>query len=228
MLRTSSALSSSPASLSSSDDFEISFSSKDTYQGIALEILLAPTSRGCSSAPPRDNRISPRCRLRCGSWCKARRTGLRSCDGAKVKEGRLIHQGKADDEDYRGCSIGRPPWQPAHAQAIIGWIPEEFRGDWCQENTKDNIFKPGGCKLKAGSLSIDRMTLDTGRLSCGFDSGAASDGTLQMRMLCTDPEDKELLTVRCPAQAAPGKKIELILSRWIKSDECSEAFSRLS
>jgi hypothetical protein len=60
------------------------------------------------------------------------------------------------------------PWQPAHAQAIVGSIPEEFRGDWCQENTKDNIFKPGGCKLKAGSLSIDRMTLDTGRLSCGL------------------------------------------------------------
>ena len=34
------------------------------------------------------------------------------------------------------------PWQPAHAQAIVGSIPEEFRGDWCQENTKDNIFKP--------------------------------------------------------------------------------------
>ena len=35
--------------------------------------------------------------------------------------------------------------------------------------------------------------LDTGRLSCGFDSGTASDGILQMRMLCTDPEDKESL-----------------------------------
>ena len=67
-------------------------------------------------------------------------------------------------------------WQPAHAQAIVGSIPEEFRGDWCQESTKDNIFKPGGCKLKTGSLSIDRMTLDTGRLSCGFDSGTASEG----------------------------------------------------
>ena len=54
------------------------------------------------------------------------------------------------------------PWQLAHAQAIVGSIPEEFRGDWCQESTKDNIFKPGGCKLKTGSLSIDRMTLDAG------------------------------------------------------------------
>ena len=34
------------------------------------------------------------------------------------------------------------PWQPTQAQAIVGSIPEEFRGDWCQENTKDNIFKP--------------------------------------------------------------------------------------
>jgi hypothetical protein len=63
------------------------------------------------------------------------------------------------------------PWQPAHARAIVGSIPEEFRGEWCQETTKGNFFKPGGCKLKAGSLSIDRMTLDTGRLSCGFDRG---------------------------------------------------------
>jgi hypothetical protein len=36
------------------------------------------------------------------------------------------------------------PWQPAHVQAIVGSIPEEFRGDWFQENTKDNVFKPGG------------------------------------------------------------------------------------
>ena len=89
--------------------------------------------------------------------------------------------------------------------------PEEFRGDWCQENTKDNIFKPGGCKLKAGSLSIDRMTIDAGRLSCGFDSGAASEGTLQMRMLCTDPEDKELLMYGAQLKLLPGKKIELII-----------------
>jgi hypothetical protein len=102
-------------------------------------------------------------------------------------------------------------WQPTQAQAIVGSIPEEFRGDWCQENTKDNIFKPGGCKLKGGSLSIERMTLDTGRLSCGFDSGTASDGTLQMRMLCTDPEDKESLMYGAQLKLLPGKKIELIL-----------------
>jgi hypothetical protein len=104
-------------------------------------------------------------------------------------------------------------WQPAHAQTILGSIPGEFRGDWCwQENTSgEEIFRSGACKLKAGSLSIDRMTLDTGRLSCGFDSGTASDGTLQMRMLCTDPEDKESLMYGAQLKLLPGKKIELIL-----------------
>ena len=68
------------------------------------------------------------------------------------------------------------PWQPAHAQAIVGSIPEEFRGDWCQENTKDNIFKPGGCKLKAGSLSIDRMTLDTGACPAVLIAGRQATG----------------------------------------------------
>ena len=55
------------------------------------------------------------------------------------------------------------------------------------------------------------MTLDTGHLSCGLDSGAASEGTLQMRMLCTDPEDKELLMYGAQLKLLPGKKIELIL-----------------
>ncbi len=70
-------------------------------------------------------------------------------------------------------------WQPANAQAILGSIPEEFRGDWCwQENTNgEQIFRPGACKPKADSLNIDRMTLDRGRLSCVFDSGTASDDT---------------------------------------------------
>src|SRR6476620_12061122 len=109
-----------------------------------------------------------------------------------------------------GAGCVAAPWPLARAQAIIGSIPEEFRGDWCQESTKDNIFKPGGCKLKAGSLSIDRMTLDTGRLSCGFDSGAASEGTLQMRMLCTDPEEESLM-YGAQLKLLPGKQIELIL-----------------
>ena len=39
-------------------------------------------------------------------------------------------------------------WQPAPAQAILGSIPEEFRGDWCwQENSNgEEIFRPGACK----------------------------------------------------------------------------------
>ena len=55
------------------------------------------------------------------------------------------------------------------------------------------------------------MTLDAGRLFCGFDSGATSEGTLHMRMLCTDPEDKELLMYGAQLKLLPGKKIELIL-----------------
>ena len=102
------------------------------------------------------------------------------------KEGRLIHERKKPMmKIIAAAAFVVAPWHPAHAQAIVGSIPEEFRGDWCQENTKDNVFKPGGCKLKAGSLSIDRMTLDTGRLSCGFDSGAASEGTLKCE--CSAP-----------------------------------------
>ena len=104
-------------------------------------------------------------------------------------------------------------WQPAHAQVILGSIPEEFRGDWCwQENTNgEQIFRPGACKLKAGSLSIERMTLDTGRLSCVFDSGTASDGTLNMRLHCSDPEEKQPSMYSAQLTLLPGKKIELII-----------------
>jgi hypothetical protein len=105
-------------------------------------------------------------------------------------------------------------WQPAYAQAIVGSIPEEFRGDWCwQENTNgDQIYRPGECKLKTGSLSIGRMTLDTGRLSCGFDSGTAGDDTLKMRMLCTDSEEKQPSMYGAQLTLRPGKKIELIIA----------------
>ena len=104
-------------------------------------------------------------------------------------------------------------WQPAYAQTILGSIPEEFRGDWCwQENTKgEEIFRPGECKRKAGSLSIDRMTLDTSRLSCGFDSGTASDSTLKMRMLCTDFDEKQPSMYGAQLTLLPGKKIELVI-----------------
>ena len=104
-------------------------------------------------------------------------------------------------------------WQSAHAQAILGSIPEEFRGDWCsQENTNgEQIFRPAPCKHKAGSLSIDRMTLHRGRLSCVFDSGTASDDTLKMRMHCTDPEEKQPSMYGAQLKLRPGKKIELIM-----------------
>jgi hypothetical protein len=67
------------------------------------------------------------------------------------------------------------------------------------------------CKRKAGSLSIDRITLDTGRLSCGFDSGTASDGTLKMRMLCTDFDEKQPSMYGAQLTLLPGRKIELII-----------------
>jgi uncharacterized protein (DUF2249 family) len=104
-------------------------------------------------------------------------------------------------------------WQPAHAQTLLGSIPDEFRGDWCwQENTNgQEIFRSGACKLKTGSLSIDRMTLDTSRLSCVFDSGTASDGTLNMRLHCSDPKEKQASMYGAQLKLRPGKKIELII-----------------
>ena len=120
---------------------------------------------------------------------------------------------KADEEVYRGRSIRsgtvatRP--RPDDPRLDPGGVSGRLV---LQENTNgEDIFKPGGCKLKAGSLSIDRMTLDTGRLSCGFDSGTASDGTLKMRMLCTDPEEKEPSMYGAQLKLLPGKKIELII-----------------
>jgi hypothetical protein len=111
------------------------------------------------------------------------------------------------------AAFAAAPWLPAHAQTILGSIPEEFRGDWCwQETAKgEEIFKSGDCKLKAGSLSIDRMTLDTGRLSCVFDSGTAKDGTLNMRLHCSDPEEKQPTMYGAQLKLRPDKKIELIV-----------------
>ena len=40
------------------------------------------------------------------------------------------------------------PWQPTQAQAIVGSIPEEFRGDWCQENTKATSLSPAGASSR--------------------------------------------------------------------------------
>jgi hypothetical protein len=79
----------------------------------------------------------------------------------------------------------------------------EFRGDWCwQENTNgEEIFRSGACKLEAGSLSIDRMPLDTNHLSCVFDSGTASEQTLNMRLLCNDFDEKQPSVYGARAQA---------------------------
>ena len=56
------------------------------------------------------------------------------------------------------------------------------------------------------------MTVDTGRLSCGFDSGTASDGTLNIRMLCTDPGKKSNRRSMVPSSSYDlAKKIELII-----------------
>ena len=104
-------------------------------------------------------------------------------------------------------------WHPANAQTILGSIPEEFRGDWClQENTNaEQIFKSGACKLKSGSLSIDRMTLDRGRLSCLFDSATTSGGILNMRLHCSDAEEKQPSMYGAQIKLRPDKKIELVM-----------------
>jgi len=120
---------------------------------------------------------------------------------------------KAMNKFIAAAAVVATQWQPVHAQTILGSIPEECRGDWCwQENTNgEDIFRSGGCKLKAGSLSIDRMTLDKGRLSCVFDSGTASGGTLNMRLHCSDAEETQPSMYGAKLKLRPDKKIELIV-----------------
>jgi hypothetical protein len=123
--------------------------------------------------------------------------------------------GKAMKKLIAAAAFLAVQWQPANAQTILGSIPEEFRGDWCwQENANDEqIFKSGACKLKAGSLSIDRMTLDRGRLSCLFDSGTTSDGILSMRLHCSDAEEKQPSMYGAQIKLRPDKKIELVMEQ---------------
>jgi hypothetical protein len=104
-------------------------------------------------------------------------------------------------------------WQTAHAQTMLGSIPEEFRGDWCRQESTDGeeIFRSGACKPKSGSLSIERMTLATERLSCVFDSGTASDGTLNMRLYCTVPEEKQPSMYGAQLKLRPDRRIEFIV-----------------
>ena len=104
-------------------------------------------------------------------------------------------------------------WQPAYAQTILGSIPEEFRGDWCwQENTNgEEIFRPGTCKHKAGSLDIDRVTLDTGRLSSVSTVAQRAKAPSIMRVLCTDFEEEQPSMYGAQLKLRPGKKIELVI-----------------
>ena len=120
---------------------------------------------------------------------------------------------KVDEEDYRGRSVRSGSVATCPRPDDPRLDPGGVWGDWCwQENSKgEEIFRRGECKLKIGSLSIGRMTPDTSRLSCGFDSGTASDGTLKMRMLCTDPEDNQSSMYGAQLKLLPGKKIELII-----------------
>jgi hypothetical protein len=55
------------------------------------------------------------------------------------KEGRLIHERKKPMMKIIAAAALVAPWQPAHAQAIVGSIPEEFRGDWCQEKSPAGV-----------------------------------------------------------------------------------------
>jgi hypothetical protein len=57
------------------------------------------------------------------------------------------------------------------------------------------------------------MTLDKGRLSCLFDSGTTSDGILNMRLHCSDAEEKQPSMHGAQIKLRPDKKIELIMSR---------------
>jgi hypothetical protein len=99
-------------------------------------------------------------------------------------------------------------WQPAQAQTILGVDPGGVSGRCWQENTNgEQIFRSGACKLKAGSLSIDRMTLDTSHLSCVFDSGTASEQTLNMRLLCNDFDEKQPSMYGAQLRLRSGKKI---------------------
>jgi hypothetical protein len=85
---------------------------------------------------------------------------------ASERTARAIDEGTAMKKFIVAAGLVAAQWLPANAQAILGSIPAEFRGDCCwQENTGDEQIFKSACKLKTGSLSIDRMTLDRGRLS---------------------------------------------------------------
>jgi hypothetical protein len=55
------------------------------------------------------------------------------------------------------------------------------------------------------------MTLDTSQLSCVFDSGTASGGTLNMRLHCYDPEEKQPSMYSGQLKLRLDRKIEFMI-----------------
>jgi hypothetical protein len=74
------------------------------------------------------------------------------CDGANVKESHRSRNRKKPMKKFiAAAAFAAVQWQPAHAQMILGSIPEEFRGDWCwQENTNGESY---GLTRRSNSLS---------------------------------------------------------------------------
>ena len=123
--------------------------------------------------------------------------------------------GEGDDEVYRGRSVvsgtvaarQRPDDPCLYPRGVSGRLV------LAGEHQGGEDLQSGACKLKSGSLSIERMTVDTGRLSCVFDSGTASDGTLNMRLHCSGLEEKQPSMYDARLKLRPDKKIEFIVER---------------
>ena len=117
--------------------------------------------------------------------------------------------GKGDEEVYRGCSL-------RSGTVATGQCPDD---PWLDPGgvlgrlvlAGEHQRQANACKLKAGLLSTDRVTLDRGQLSCIFDSGAISDGIVNMRLQCSDPEEKQPSMYVAQIKLKPDKKIELIM-----------------
>ena len=94
-------------------------------------------------------------------------------------------------------------WQPAYTQTILGSIPEEFRGDWCwQENTNgEQIFRPGACKPKAGSLKHRSHDPRYGPPVLRFRQWDSERRHPQYADALHRSRGKATVDVRCPAQA---------------------------
>jgi hypothetical protein len=125
---------------------------------------------------------------------------LLPCDDATVKRGcPTRRQEKVMKRFIAAAAIVAAHWQPAHSQTIVGSIPEEFQGDWCwQENTDgEQVFRPGACKPKAGSLSIDRTTSPILRFRQRVDERRNPQDADDLRRF----RGKGNSDLRCPARA---------------------------